>query len=1435
MSGVPLDRIDLSPPIGYGKGLPLTLPFHLSGSWSTTGATNDYIDADGDLWVRGENTNLAKAFGATWVTGSPIYDSVRGWLWSSQSVAGQAPAPGSADSDNAWMGYSIGTGITYSQPGRTRGAQTTAQINRANVTADPILFSNASVGDGKGSPGNHTHQIGPIEQISSAMLADRDDQILGSGGYGRMYDRSTRCLIPPVHDLALGTKLSVPNNSESACVTFHTQVALPSGGNGRQWGDSHDTIYNVSLGASAFGIQHHDSHSGDAFTKGLHSSRFGLGRSFKEPVHWVINGYSQGHYPYSRIPISQTVPSGGSMDNPSSPPGLANVEIAAASLGGGVNSLTYYKHDLANWLQPSETMSAFVIKESIAGVETDRELGPAYLGNHAVMDSVGLIGFEGVFNVSAFFTISEDKTRDGTAAPWTYNQGMHFAGLNIQVTSGTPVRRAAKTWLPGGMRGTRYGSDGALVRPMSDSMRTTGSMTTNDGTIPSPGLDANQSTFFTGRTGIDRATALGSSGDKSITIGSSTVVHSTGVVPEQYIVGDTAALEKAFTGSGSNTTVEPTNMVGTHKVGTRWMQDYIPTRVRVIPSVVGYETVSVQAGTSKVAAYTNVGSEPAASSTIQFKKPIVDYHVLVSLCEKSGSIEGNSSNNASVRNDPTFTDLSLHMDLSEKPAVIMHAIFRIDPTTLEQVYMGDTLCDWGGSKDTAEYSKLNGYDQVIPRHTYTDSIKGRQGWGLHQVTPFRPIRSQSFDKIPKFLGTIEPGGMYQKGGISHLWDADVYGGELLVAANLNDSTALGGGTPTTDSRTGKNWFGPIWRYGQKWDEANPEIPPGDELMIFRYTPAQDPYYPNGSTTVTDNPVYERFNAAGRLQYIQGTYSSDLHNDRLSGLVGGLNWTTPAKARREGTDGNSWGLHDWVFPRVELMKYLGSENKADMSEHPVICCGALRCMEDGRMLMAAVHRDRITATGQYPDSTIGYPINPDNAFPRCPPGYYYDGTTCQPMVGSVATTSLGGHLNPDAEIDTADPKPTPEVPPTASSASLAGSTVFGDWPTFTRMVADSGARSLIMLWTETPADKGKVKQGRCDFSGSWISDHAGSWTWRQTFNLQDTWWNGARTSYWYPESGQRAIPCVYGAYPEMRLSNVTLPRSMPGITSTGSILEGFPTVQHAGRQNALTPGHLYGGHAGSGTSYAIAGETQDWSKTYSWLNTEWTKQQEWLRRQYWVPTTYGFTDFVSACKPFYHKGYSAWSLPYDLIDPAWDTTQTHFAYEGANAEQQILSGFSGSMGLLSGADCVVGSGVFTGTPDQHQRLWLVWDFGQFLRYPKGTSATSRGTLTGYMSNGSFTQVTATNVDDISDVKDWIDSNGDSPFTTASTYGTPFTEGSRVILPVTLQTGVSIGIQTAIRIHMNNAASGSSEELFIEPQWMIPRNLVDVSSYTPPGGG
>lgn len=1434
---VPLDRIDLSPPIGYGKGLPLTMPFKTSGSYATTGALANRVDAANDLWVRGENTNLAHTFAATWSIGTPVLDSIKGFLFTSQFIAGQAPAPYSSDSDNAWQSYSHSTGVTYSSPGRSRGI-----APRATAPQSTSFFSNSILADGNGPIGNHAHQVGPIEQVSNMMTAKATNITGNFGGYGRMYDRQSSANLPVLHDTAMGTDISLFKSSESAQVGHQSQVAIASGGNGRQWGDSHDTIYNVTLASSCLGVWM-DPNFGMLYTGSGINSRCGLPRLFKEPSHWVINLYAQAHHPFSRQPITNAASPVNMTDNLSSPPHLNDVEIVATANGANFD-LEFFKRDLANWMQPTETAQAFAIKEPIGGTETIRELGPAYLGNHAVFDTTGLIGYEGAFIASAFFTISNDTGRDSsqTTVPFTYpssgDTGMHFAGLNIQVTSGTPVRRAGMLWLPSGMKATRYGSDGALVQPMMDCMKTTGSMKTHDGSITATATDTNQSTFFTSRTGVGSMTALGSTQTITHNINLGDRIVSEGVNPEQYILGDTEALSHAF--SDLQTTVGSTGMVGTEKVGTRWMADYVPTKIKVIPSLIGYEEVTVGMGVAKEGFFQPLGAAPVTPQTIKFKKPIVDYHVLVSLSKRpSGNIIQTNGAGAGYsftsRNNPHFDELSQDMDMSEQEYVIMHSVFRINPTTLEQVYQGDAIGDFGGGKNTFEYSRANGYDQVMPRKVTTSGVPGQMGWGLHQATPFRPIRSAQWDKVPTFMGTVEPAGMYQRGGISPLWDADAYGGELLVSANLNDCTALGGGTPTTDSSTGKSWFGNVWRFGQKWGGA-PQVSPGQELMIFRYSPSNDPWYPpKKNTSLSDTPLYERINALSATNYLSGSFDTDLHNDRHSTHSGGLLLTSDEMALTQGTDGNSWGLHDWVFPRIELMKYLGVEDKATPATYPIISCSALRIMEDGRMMMAAVQRDTITATTQYPDSVIGYPPNPDNAYPRCPAGYYFDGTTCKPMKASAVASSLGGHYNPDTEADSAAATPSAQSPPSSSAPSLESSTIFGDYPTYTQLVANSGARSLIMLWTDTPAKNGKVVQGRCDFSGKWASDHAGAYSWTQTFNQSDTWWSGARTSYWFPESGQRAIPCVYGAYPEVRLSNVSLPRSMPNITpalanQTSQVIEGYPMEQLVGRMAQHTEGHLYGAHPTSGLQYALDSDFL-WGTQYDNFDGNWREHQNWLKRTWWVPTTYGASDFAAGCRPYGHMGWSAWGLPADLIDPMWRVTNQDFPREGANAHQQILSGFSSSMGLHSCYPFAPQTGGFADpNTNKLQYLLYVYDFGQFVKFPMGAGA-AKGEIVGIISNGTLQSLTAFAIDDMADIQAWLHTHHESPFNNLNPdVGNPIIEGHRCAIPVVLNAPTLLAQHTSIVIDMSGGASTGNEYLIVEPFFIQAPNLVDPNSFT-----
>ena len=288
---------------------------------------------------------------------------------------------------------------------------------------------------------------------------------------------------------------------------------------------------------------------------------------------------------------------------------------------------------------------------------------------------------------------------------------------------------------------------------------------------------------------------------------------------------------------------------GAQTLSSGWLSDSIPTKVRIVPQVLGYTDVRVSAGEQKQSAH------PEAD-TIEFRKPIVDYHILVSVADKDlvmkadTSVGVNANSEGTTRNQPTVNRLHADMDLSDVPCTIYHGIVRINPTTLEQIWI-----------DPAEVP--NGYDPsaascpmtVLPRHTSMDVAgKASMGWGLHQITPFRPIASRQWVRVPKLCATIESGGYYQRGGVSHLWDADAYGGELFVSADMIDATDFA----TQTTKNGKPYFG-VWGHGQITTNGShePAMPQGSELMVFRYSPNLDPWHPHRkATTATSNPLYD---------------------------------------------------------------------------------------------------------------------------------------------------------------------------------------------------------------------------------------------------------------------------------------------------------------------------------------------------------------------------------------------------------------------------------------------------------------------------------------------------------------------------------------------------------------------------------------------------
>ena len=91
---------------------------------------------------------------------------------------------------------------------------------------------------------------------------------------------------------------------------------------------------------------------------------------------------------------------------------------------------------------------------------------------------------------------------------------------------------------------------------------------------------------------------------------------------------------------GSNTVcgADPATIDSSYSTG-RWIADGIPTKVQIVPVITGYKDVSVSVGVAKASAF------PSAQP-ILFRKPLVDYHVLVSVIKPAhiGDAQADTTN-----------------------------------------------------------------------------------------------------------------------------------------------------------------------------------------------------------------------------------------------------------------------------------------------------------------------------------------------------------------------------------------------------------------------------------------------------------------------------------------------------------------------------------------------------------------------------------------------------------------------------------------------------------------------------------------------------------------------------------------------------------------------------------------------------------------------
>lgn len=1165
-SGVPSGRINLTQPIG-ARGLPLTFVLSDSKDDTFTGDTTGFGITDQDLW-------LSTASGSGTLV-NPAPKTPRAAVVSIPSPLPPDWRPGEASKTytGRFQGITLNTaaGVVNAEMGSLEFGQAVQDLSDAEHGVFPpsptstrtlknsypyATWTQTDVGRyvqhptreySSARPGNHTWQqdrdgVGRFVFAGDYSCGQIRDQVVMAGGDGRW----------------AGGKVSG--------VVHYSKVDLPSNGLGSSFGDGHNSAYLSVLGSSAINV---------------FGSNNGIdqGDSATMDGHWALN-----------LGVRQRVLASG-------------VTLSAP------DGCPHQAYSTAKDLLGSATIQHLFVQDSFnaGGTPDPANRGISYIGrtqygNHVVADTCGLVGYEGVFTATAFFSIAKDADPDGaTTGQVSKTDQLTFAGLNIEVHSGRSLRRNGEYSIVDSQTQTpyyRYGTDGLHTQPMMAALKT---RSDRQDSVFVTTEEANLTTFSVLRT----QTATAGNGQPAPTVG--------GTWPVNGLSGITNGKADAILGEDA-TGGQDWNKTTT--LSSAFLSEKIPTRVRIVPSIIGYEDVIIPPGPSKLARY------PTATP-LTFKKPIVDYHVLLSVAPRTNQVVksnldatvGTEENgDPTVRNNPNPKRLHTDADFSETGAVIYHAVFRINPDTLEQVWFEPSE-----APATAHAPDGECITSVMPRHTPIDeNSRCDMGWGLHQVTPFRPLASRDFEKVPRLCGAIEPGGFYQRGGVSHLFDAAAYGGELFVAADTLVSSDLG----VAGIKDGQAHFGKVWGHGQIWPNgtATAAMPPGQELLVFRYTPHTDPYHPNNKqTTKTDNPLHNALSTA-YAGYVQGdtAFNTALRTGFTITDQQLLNW-------------GGWNIHDWVMPQIELMRYLGREDKGlttfPNQQHPTLHCSSLRIFDDGQMKMLAVQRDFIGAVDEFPTSDVGYPPNPDIGRTQCPPGYYASGGQCIPI--STAANDLPAGVSLDPATGQAVPGSSPS-PVQGSDGETPTGDPFGDYPSWSKMIANTHARSVILLWNPIKAVAGKIARNYQPFEVRYeeIATGAGNRETlaTQTWSDDKGWWSGARIAWWYEESGQRAIPLTYGCYPESRASHATLPQSLPFILASGDLAYGFPMIQPS--------------------ISAAPSPNVKTTATDEWFNV----RTEFLKKCRFIPTTYGLADFGAGSNPLQEFGWSGWSFPAGLYDP-----------------------------------------------------------------------------------------------------------------------------------------------------------------------------------------
>jgi len=1082
-----VNKTRMKPPTGAGSGLPFTWLFDPLGNWAyspltPTSASGTLIQPSGVNWAQKELSNPKGAYFSSSAhndmalinTQAPRLNIGNGYMYFGQGMA-QSSAPYNEDPLEK-ANYVSNTAATFTSPGKFTAHR-----------------DNARPAGSAESPGNYSYHNW-MPSVSTPV--------------GDVKFRTT--------DARVGTL------GHCATVCTYSAADISSAGWGRSWGDAHDTVHNVNIGAS-FITQ------ADATGLGYGTQRTRVGIAGDGlPLYWTLNSDSNTHY-------SDTTLTGGN-------PSAALERTATGAVSGASNTLAHF---------------AFMDLDGGASRST-MPIGAPHLGNTVIADSCGLVGWDGLFVATATYANSSDDNATLTGAAGEFG----YCSINIIVHTAEPGIRSQDQL-------AKFSASKFMI-PHGDMMAT------NCGMLQGASRSANWDNATTLMSGITvlNATATGYLAGRTIT------------TPGAYTEGAYYTQRSAAASEPGEITrivgeagvQKGTAWGGCASIDLMWAADKYPTQVRVVPSLLGKD---------------------ASGSGI------VDYHVLVSLATSPAPIVGGLnaafSGDPVQRNNPAPSTLHRNVDMNGENCEIWHGVFRINPTY--------------------EAGSSTGLNAGV--------LKQTTAWGLHQVTPFRPLANAGWVNVPQMCSAIESGGPHQRGGIAHLWDSDAYSGELFVGADIAVPGDIHADSPSGTDSNGFNLFG-AFGSGQNYNtgiEAGIGIPRQQQLMVFRYSPRTDPWHPGSKqTTPTTNKLGEWLAAnAPTLTDKDAVFNASVHH--VAHTVTDINLL--------GSRG--WEIHDWVFPSGELLPYMGTGL-------PTIHCASLRIVDDGRMLMATIQRDYVKDAGTIPQLDIGWPYNPDIMFDVLPPGYYTDAS------GVVQPFGTGSSYNRDdgagnAFVPQAGTYLTGATTPSLTQAdplSFSGmDTVFGYTPPWNKTKSDTHARSLVLMFTEAKAQHdGTCARGRAMFDVDYIRE-AGAWNVIQSWTGDDTWWSGSQIAYWYPESGQRAIPITYGSYPECRLSYAHLPRCLPYLDNTGQMRNGFPLLQPI---LAVEPGFdmtIEQTMTGTGTGSGVNDVRTD-----GWWKDHW----DFLTINRFVATTIGFTDYGPGANPWQEFGWSGWSFPADLYQP-----------------------------------------------------------------------------------------------------------------------------------------------------------------------------------------